>query len=255
MKLPMLCTLIAGAVVQAGCVTEGVIRAEPASDEEQAEVNLALGVGYLEEGRPDLAIEALLRAVDAEPRMPRAHSALAVAYDQNGSIDLAEEHHRRAAQLAPRDVNTQNGLAVFLCRQNRWTDAEPAFLRAIDAGSGPFSLSVMLNAAGCARGGGDFESSANYFRQALEIDSINVDALRGMIDVSIRMSNFLAARAFFQRLERATSVLAEDLLSCYVIERELNSVASADACADRLAREFPGSPVLAQLRSFVPDGG
>ena len=254
MKLSMLCTLIVAAVLHAGCVTVGEFTAEPAPDEELAEVNLALGVAYLEEGRPDLALEALLRAVDAEPRMPRAHSAIAVAYDQTGSLVLAEEHHRRAAQLAPRDVNTQNGLAVFLCRQNRWADAEPAFRRAIDAASGPFSLTAMLNAASCSRGAGDIDSSASYFREALEVDSVNVDALRGMIDVSIRSSSFLPARGFWQRLERVTLIQAGDLYACYVIERELNSEVAAQACADRLEREFPGSPVLNQLRSFEPDG-
>jgi type IV pilus assembly protein PilF len=254
MKLSMLCTLIIGAVLQAGCVTEGAVRAEPASNEEQAEVNLALGVGYLEEQRPDLAIDALLRAIVAEPRRADAHSVLGVAYDQNGSVELAEEHHRRATQLAPRDANTQNRFAVFLCRQNRWTDAEPAFRRAIEATSGPASLTAMINAAGCARGGGDIEAAGRYFREALVIDPINVDALRGMIDISIRSSSYLPARGFWSRLERATSILADDLLTCYVIERELNSDAAAQACADRLAREFPGSPVLSQLRSFEPDG-
>lgn len=253
MKLATVGILVVGVVLQAACVTEGVIRAEPASDEEQAEVNLALGVGYLQEGRPDLAVEALLRAVDAEPRNANAHSVLAIAYDQTGSIDLAEEHHRRASQLAPRDSNVQNTYAVFLCRQNRWADAEPSFRRAIDSTNNAASVTAIINAASCARGAGDLASAERYFREALNSDPVNIDALRGMVDISIRSSNYLQGRAFWQRLERGVSIQAEDLYSCYVIERQLDSDDAADACAERLRLEFPGSPVLNQLRSYVPD--
>jgi len=253
-KLAPLITLIVVALINAGCVTEGVVTTAPAPQEEQAEVNLALGIGYLQEERPDLAIQALLRAIEFEPRLADAHFVIAIAYDQEGSTGLAEQHHQRAAQLAPRNADIQNGSAVFLCRRNRWDEATSYFERAIDTSGDQASLTAMFNAATCARGADDLESAEGYFRRILGVDEQNVAALRGMVDVSIRSSDFFQGRAFWQRLERTAAIEANDLLWCYLIERELSADTAADACANRLQREFPGSPVLNQLRDLQRDG-
>jgi type IV pilus assembly protein PilF len=254
MKLATLSALVVGAILHSGCVTEGAVRSQPASGEEQAEVNLTLGSGYLQEGRADLALDPLLRAVEVEPRHAEAHSVLAIAYDQTGSTRLAEEHHVRAAELGPRSADIQNRFAVFLCRQNRWADARAPLRRAIDASDGPASVTVIMNAASCARGAGDLEAAEGFFREALDVDSRNADALRGMVDVSIRQTDFIQGRAFWQRLEASIPLVAQDLLSCYVIESEMSNDAAAQACADRMPQEFPGSPVLAQLRRLQANG-
>jgi type IV pilus assembly protein PilF len=254
MKIARLSTVFAGTIVLAGCVTEGVIAPEPASDLEQAEANLRLGVGYLEEERPDLAIEALLRSLDFQPRMASAHSTIAVAYDQTQEFELAEEHHRRATSLAPADSDTQNSYAVFLCRQNRWIDAEAYFDRAIAASSRLAAMQPMGNAAICATAAGDLEAAERYLRSALEIDPGNVGVLRRLIDVSLQTANYFSGRAMFQRLNATGAIQDTDLLSCYRIERGLNADSQAAECADRLRREFPNSPALSQLRELERDG-
>jgi type IV pilus assembly protein PilF len=247
--------LLAGALGVAGCVTEGEVRPEPASDEEQLEVNLALGVGYIQENRPDLAIDALQRAIGVDPRSADAQSTIAVAYDLQGDGDLAEEHHRRAVQLAPRDADTQHRYAVFLCREGRWDDADIYFQRAVDASARNASLQILRNAADCARGAGDLDGAERNLRAILDIDAVNVAALRGMLDVSIRTSNYISARAFWQRLERSGPLLGEDVLACFIVERELGDASAAEACADRLRRDFPGSPAARQLGELERNAG
>lgn len=246
--------LIACALLTAGCVTEGELNFKPAPAEEQAQVNLALGVRYLQQGRPDAAIDALQRALDQQPRLAEAHSAIAIAYDQTGDVDLADEHHRRATQLSPRDANLQDAYAVFLCRQNRWDDAESHFRSALDNMGNANPVSVMNNAGTCAASNGDLAAAEQYFRAALQVQGEDATALRGMIDVSIRSQNYFQGRAFWQRLERVATVQASDLLSCYLIEDGMSDDTAATACADRLQREFPGSPELAQLRELERDG-
>lgn len=251
MKLARLAILsLVGALPVAGCVTEGAAPIEPASADEQAQANIALGVGYLREQRADLAIDALQRAIDVLPRSAEAHSLIAIAYDQSESFDLAEEHHQRATQLAPTDADVQNRYAVFLCRQDRWNDAESHFQRAIDASARNARIPLMLNAATCARSDGDPGGAERNFRAVLDLNPVNVDALRGMMDLSIRASNYISGRAFYQRLERATALQADDLLSCYMIERQLGDAPAAAACADRMRREFPGSPLLLRLNEL-----
>jgi type IV pilus assembly protein PilF len=111
-----------------------------------------------------------------------------------------------------------------------------------------------MNAASCARGAGDLEGAESYFREALDIDTRNAEALRGMVETSIRQSDYIQGRAFWQRLEASIPLRAEDLLSCYIIETAMNSTAAAQACADRMPEEFPGSPVLPQLRRLQANG-
>lgn len=253
MKTVTLGTLIVSLLLIGGCVTEGAPRNEPASPEEAARANLALGARYITEGRPDIAIDALERAVELQPRFADAHSTLAVAYDMAGDYDLAEEHHRRATQLASSEPNTQNRFAVFLCRQNRWADARPYFQRAVDNIGRSNPIEITNNAGNCALNAGDLVAAETYFRTTLNVDGGNVVALRGMVDALIRSDNYLNARAFWQRLDGRGALQAQDLLSCYRIETSLGDERSARSCADRLQREFPSSPALDQLRNLQAD--
>jgi type IV pilus assembly protein PilF len=254
MRIATMALLSVAFSLVAGCVTEGAPLTEPASPEEAAAANLALGVGYVRQNRPELAIEALQRAIEQQPRSVDAQSTLAVAYDMIGEYELAEEHHRRATQLAPSEPDVQNRFAVYLCRQDRWQDAAPYFERAVDNMGNGNPVSVMLNAATCAAAAGNLVAAETYYRAALDVENANAAALRGMVDVSIRGENYLPGRAFWQRLERGATLEAQDLLSCYVIETELGDRTAAGSCAGRLQREFPGSPALRQLRDLEQNG-
>ena len=102
------------------------------SDEQAAIANMNLGAGYLQQGRYDLAIDRLQRAIVQNPRLVEAHTMLALSYDQIGSLADAETHYQRATQLDSSNAAAANAYAVFLCRQNRWQEAKPFFRRAVE---------------------------------------------------------------------------------------------------------------------------
>ena len=52
-------------LLMTGCVTEGVPTNEPASPEEAARANIDLGIGYLEQNRPELAIDCSATSASA----------------------------------------------------------------------------------------------------------------------------------------------------------------------------------------------
>lgn len=239
----------------AGCVTEGGLATGPESDEEAAQAYLELGIGYLEQDQPVPAVDALNRALSYQPRMSDAHSVIALAYDQLQEIELAENHHRRATQLSPGSPIPQNAFAVFLCRQNRWTEAEPLFRTAIDNARAMDPRNWMFNAATCARSSGDPEGEERYLREVLSFDPVDAAALRGMIDLSIREQDYWQGRGFWQRLEQTSPVQSVDLLSCYIIESGLGDDTAAGQCATRLAAEFPESPAESQLRQLIAVNG
>ncbi len=102
-----------------------------------------------------------------DPRLVDAHSTIAVAYDQIGKIEEAETHYSRAAQLDPDNGGAANAYAGFLCRQNRYTEAEPFFRRAADNVNFATPEVALTNAGVCARDSGQPDAAAENFRLAL----------------------------------------------------------------------------------------
>jgi type IV pilus assembly protein PilF len=229
------------------CAGGGGTRDERSSDENAAIANMNLGAGYLRQGRIDLAIERLLRALDQDPRLVDAHSTIAIAYDQLGSPADAENHYRRATQLDAGNAAAANSYAVFLCRQSRWPDAEPYFKRAAGSGSYTTPEVALTNAGVCARNVGNTEAAERYFRDALTRSPTYQDALSNLMQMSYQNGNFMQARAFVQRYLGAHPPTAPVLWMCFNVERELDDRAAADRCATQLRAGFQGSAELRQL--------
>lgn len=237
------------------CVTETTKGESPPSEDEAAVANMNLGAGYVRQGRPQLAIEPLQRALDQNPRLADAHSTIAIAYDQLGSLEDAEDHYRRATQLDPENSAAANSYAVFLCRQNRWKDAEPYFKRAGENIRYTTPEVAYTNAGVCALNGGDREKAEENFRAALTRNPTYADALAGMLDVSYQNKNYLQARAFFQRYTDAAKPTARVLWMCFNIEQQLDNREAANRCAAQLRESFPDSQELAQLKELQQSNG
>lgn len=257
MNTPRSILLMAAAIVLAACASGGgqgrISERESATD--AAIANMNLGAGYLRQGRTDLAIERLRRAIEQNPRLVEAHSTIAVAYDQIGSLPEAEEHYRRAAQLDPVNGTAANAYAVFLCRQNRWNDASPYFQRAVANPTYATPAVALTNAGVCARAAGADEQAADNFRAALQRDPNFADALLNMLDLSYQSGNYIQARAFVQRYLAAHRPTAPVLWMCFNVERELRDQAAANVCAAQLRAGFAGSPEVAQLEAQQGQNG
>lgn len=236
------------AFLQACVTTSGPARPEPASDDDAAKANLNLGAAYVREGRPDLAIEPLLRAIRLSPRLVDAHSTIAIAYDQLSNFELAEEHYRRATELDNKNASAANSYAVFLCRQQRWQDAEKYFLTAINDPRYPTPAIALANAGICARDADDLEKADQYFRAALSKNNTLPAALNGLMEMAYDSGNFLRARAFMQRYLDSQPATASMLWMCSRIERELNDPSAAEACESQLLEQFPTSSEAGRLR-------
>ena len=236
-----------------GCVSTTTSSTSPQTDADAAIANLNLGLGYLRQGRPELAIGILERALSFDPDLADAHSSLAVAYDQQGRAEDAEEHYRRAAELAPDNPGAANSYAVYLCRNNLWDDAEPYFRSAAENPSYTTPEAALANAGLCALAAGEPDKAESYFREALGRNPVYPDALYHMTDLAHQQENLLQARAFMQRSFATVADSPEMLWLCFEIERELNSPTPAQACATRLKEQFPESVQASQLFEFERD--
>lgn len=229
-----------------GCVSTGPA-APQTSEEDAAQANLNLGAAYLRQGRPELALEKLERALEQNPRLANAHSTIALVYDQLGEPGEAEDHYRRAVQLEPGNAAAANSYAVFLCRNDRWADAERYFNRAAENPRYTTPEAALTNAGVCARNAGDEAKAEEYFRAALARAPTFDDALYHMTDLAYQRENYLQARAFMQRYFGSAIPNPPMLWLCIQIEQRLDNADDAQRCAAQLRDRFPESEEVAQL--------
>ncbi len=100
---------------------------------------------------------------------------------------------------------------MFLCRHNRWKDAEPYFQKAVSNVKYQTPEVSYTNAGVCALGAGDREKAEQNFRLALTRSPTYADALEGMLDMSYQDKNYMQARAFLARYRDVKPATAEVL--------------------------------------------
>jgi type IV pilus assembly protein PilF len=253
LKVLSICAVL-GVSLQA-CQKEVTKGDKPPSEHDAAVANVNLAAGYISQGRPDIAIDRLQRALKQDPKLADAHTTIAIAYDQLGSLGDAEEHYKKATQLEPENSGSANAYAVFLCKQSRWKDAEPYFKRATANLKYQTPEVAYTNAGTCALSAGDRKKADQNFRAALTRNPMYADALENLLGMSYQDKNYLQARAFLQRYRDLSPATAQTLWMCFDIENHLNNRDAANRCAAQLREGFPDSPELAKLRELQGANG
>jgi len=97
-----------------------------------ADAHLNLGVLAMSQGRPHEAAVSLRNAVELRPDHPTAHRILGGTLSSLGDLDGAEASLRRAASLAPESADILYELAMLLQYRNKFAEAVPLLLRALE---------------------------------------------------------------------------------------------------------------------------
>ncbi|MBL36940.1 MAG: type IV pilus biogenesis/stability protein PilW [Xanthomonadales bacterium] len=249
-------TLVLAAAL-AGCATTNSSETDPrrsgsavdrVSPVRAAEINTRLGVGYLERGDLQVAMEKLELAVHQDPKHVPAHLALGIVYQSINRNEQALGHLKTAVELAPEDGGAHNSYAALLCEVGRYAEADKHFRAALND---PFYSTpgvALANAGSCARRDGRDEEAERYLREALEYDPQSRTALFNLAGLSFERGEGLRARAFLQRLEAVGGLGARALLLAVQVERSLGSEAIAQEYARTLIERYPDSPQASQVR-------
>lgn len=208
-----------------------------------AQIQVQLGSSYMQQGKLDLARDKLVRATELDPKSALAHSVLGILYEQINDDAKAEVHYQRSVELAGASGDVHNNYGQFLCRRQRYEQADAQFEAALQD---PFFKShalVATNAGICARNAGRLDDAERYLRAALVQAPDYLAALLPMASVLQAQGQHLNARAFLQRSEAAAAEPTAELLALGVeIENALGDQRAAADYRDRLLRSFPASP-------------
>jgi type IV pilus assembly protein PilF len=231
------------------CASSGEQKGEKSEGRRAAETNTALGRQYLDRGQYEVSLEKLKRAVAFDHTYAPAHTLLGVLYETLGQKDKAGEEYKLAVRYDPEDGDVNNNYAVYLCSENKYSEAQKHFETAL---ADPFYTTKWVasgNAGLCALGNDDLDKAELYLRQSLEYDDNYATALLPMAQLSYRKQDFLRARAFLQRYESVGEINSESLYFGYLIEVQLGDEKAASQYRNNLMDQFPGSAEAAQLRN------
>ena len=118
---------LAAAMFMSGCATGGGSRSSSTSQNptpsnpddpktKAATLYTDLGQKYMAQGKLEIALENLNKALAADPKHADAHTVIGLLYERIQNNAKAEEHYRRAVQLRPKSGNENNNYGAFLCK-------------------------------------------------------------------------------------------------------------------------------------------
>ena len=208
---------------------------------EAAKINIQLGQAYLSQGKLDMAMDKLKKAIELAPRNPDGHTVIAVLYEQLGNVDMASKHYQEARKLAPDSGLTNNNLGRFLCSQGQYDKADALFASAL---MDPFYRSpetALLNRGSCAMSAGQLDAASENLRLALERSPNMPDALYLSAGLAMQRKDPMRARAFIERYFGVAQASPQALMFAIDIEQSLGNSRAVARYRERLVQEFPES--------------
>lgn len=135
-----------------------------------ANINVELGLAYLQRGDVTQAKQKLLVALQQAPHWPPALDAMGYFLEHTGSPVEAEKYYLAAIKCNPTDGSAQNNYGVYLCQTGRYRQAMPYFLAAIQDPDYLYIGSAYENAGLCALKIPDKNLAKQYFAKAVMYD-------------------------------------------------------------------------------------
>ncbi len=235
--------LVVAAIISilCGCISSTTQTRSYEPSDDAAEQNYQLGAQYFRKGNYGLSRDRLMRALEFDPKMARAHSMLALTYVQLGNPRLAAEHFDQAVRYGPNNQDVRNAYAVFLCGQGDFDEARKQFDRAINIRENDNPEVMMSNAGVCMAKKPDLELAEQYFRQAIQRRPNYAEPLIQMAALKHHTEEDLSARAFLQRYLAISERSAAVLYLAIQIETQLGMEREATDYMNQLLRDFPDS--------------
>lgn len=233
--------------VMAGCVSSpGNGFGEP-NAERAAEINLEIATDYLRKNNLNQAKEKIDKAIEQNPRNSKAQMTAGLLYDRLGDTDKADAHFAKGLALDPENPDVQNNYGAYLCQKGKYERGEKLMIQAASNKLYRTPEVGYLNAANCARNGGDIKGAEENLRKALAMRPKFAEALFQMADLQYKQTDYLSARGFLERYLEVGRTNPSSLWLGVRIERGLGNTAAAKNYAERLKFEYPKAAQTKEL--------
>lgn len=182
-----------------------------AQNPKAADINLQLGIGYLQQGDIDRAKQKLLLAQQQNPNSPLVWDSLAYFYSKTGDSAKADQYYQKAISLAPSDGKSLNNYGVFLCGQGEYPKAIKYFDRAVKDPAYVTTGQAYENAGLCSEQIPDMQKAKTLFTKALQNDPTLPTANLEMAGIYFNQKQYDKAMFYLDRYKTKGKATAESL--------------------------------------------
>ncbi|WP_371376405.1 type IV pilus biogenesis/stability protein PilW [Thalassotalea aquiviva] len=239
------------------CVTQNYSENKPVvdrdySDEQIAKTRVSLALGYLKIGNTTQAKLNLEKAKNYAPDMVEVYTAFAHYYETVGEMELTENAYLKALSIDHNDADTLNNFGVFLCRQQRYDDAEEYFLKAIKVPTYIRVSESYQNIALCHLKNQNFERTEWALSRSISHSPNSAPSLLQMAQLKYAKGEYESASTFISRFERATRRFSPQAIAlAFKINKKLGQEDIASSYSSMLVSMYPES---IQAQNFLDNG-
>lgn len=217
--------------------------------EKRAAIRLQLAVEYYQQGKYEIALDEIKKAIAADPDYADAYGVRALIYTAIGQLPLAEENYQHALRLAPRNPELANNYGSFLCQSvNRPAEAMRQFEAALRNPTYRTPVRALVNAGLCSLKTRNTDAAERYLLDALRYNPDLPATTAGLARVYYERRDYQRAGFFIHRLTEVSKLdtLSADALWLAIrVQRKLGDRSMEASLLAQLRRRFPGSPEFA----------
>lgn len=218
------------------------------SGPQASDVNVQLGLAYLQNGDVQRAHQKLLLAEQQSPGSLQAQGAMGYFLESTGNMSAADAYYRRAIALNPKSGAAQNNYGTFLCRRGRYSEADQHFLLALQDPHYLNTAQVYENAGLCAMQIPDTKKAMGYFMQAVTQDPKRSIAWLELGRIAYQARDYQQAQQYLDHyMQLAKEPTANALWLGAVLARALGNQAAAGSYTLMLQTRFPNSDAYKAL--------
>ena len=216
--------------------------------------NAQMGLEYIKQGRYDVALDKLKKAVVQDPENAVAQHYIAVVYQQLGEFDKAESHFRQALELTPENSDLLNNYGVFLCNDKKYQQAYPYFDKVLNDPLYPAKGSVYENVGLCAQAQGDISKAEENLKFALRLNPQSPKSLLAMAQLSFDKQKYATARKYYYDYLENSRQSPESLWLGILLENRSGNKNRMASYKVLLKGKYPDSKEAALLRKMEASG-
>ena len=240
------------AFLMSACVTEPQREGKDLNN--ASDFNAQMGLQYMKQGRYDIALGKLKKAIEQNPDNAVAQHYIAVLYQQLGEFDKAEQHFQKALDLTPKNSDLLNNYGVFLCNDKKYQEAYRYFDKVLNDPLYKAKGAVYENVGLCAQGQGDISKAEENLKFALRLNPESPKSMLAMAQISFDKQQYSAARKYYYGYLENARQTPESLWLGILLENRSGNKNRMASYKVLLKGKYPDSKEAALLKKMEASG-